>query len=68
MPGTVFKTVEGSGNRLLVGSIPIRSRQITPPAINDLRLGCQSMSASSPVNSEKAFSPQRWGLNPAKSG
>ena len=26
MPGPVFKTGEGSGNRLLVGSIPIRSR------------------------------------------
>ena len=26
MPGPVFKTGEGFGNRLLVGSIPIRSR------------------------------------------
>ena len=25
MPGPVFKTGEGSGNRLLVGSIPMRS-------------------------------------------
>ncbi len=31
MPGPVFKTGEGSGNRLLVGSIPMRSRQ-TPAA------------------------------------
>ena len=29
MPGLVFKTSEGSGNRLLVGSIPMRSRQLT---------------------------------------
>ena len=28
MPGPVFKTGEGSGNRLLVGSIPMRSRQL----------------------------------------
>jgi hypothetical protein len=27
VPGPVFKTGEGSGNRLLVGSIPMRSRQ-----------------------------------------
>jgi hypothetical protein len=26
--GPVFKTGEGSGNRLLVGSIPMRSRQL----------------------------------------
>ena len=26
VPGPVFKTGEGSGNRLLVGSIPMRSR------------------------------------------
>ena len=30
VPGPVFKTVEGSGNRLLVGSIPIRFRQPSP--------------------------------------
>jgi len=28
VPGPVFKTGEGSGNRLLVGSIPIRSRHL----------------------------------------
>ena len=28
MPPSVFKTDEGSGNRLLVGSIPMRSRHI----------------------------------------
>ena len=28
VPGPVFKTGEGSGNRLLVGSIPMRSRHL----------------------------------------
>jgi hypothetical protein len=28
VPGPVFKTGGGSGNRLLVGSIPMRSRQV----------------------------------------
>ena len=30
VPGPVFKTGEGSGNRLLVGSIPMRSRHSRP--------------------------------------
>jgi hypothetical protein len=31
VPGPVFKTGEGSGNRLLVGSIPMRSRHTFQP-------------------------------------
>ena len=33
VPGPVFKTGEGSGNRLLVGSIPMRSRHAVTPRV-----------------------------------